>query len=232
MSWNAIKWARKQRVGSSVAKFVLVDLAHYADERGFCWPAQETIAADIESSVDSVQRAIKRFLEPKFLRRIKRKSPDGRRISNGYQLNLNVSTEGGDPNTCGTAPCGSGGGGIGTARYSATEPQRAEEPSRIVRPKYTEEIFKESLRRNLRDTAGGELLKKRLGEKAFNSWLADVVIIGEEEQFLVLEARSRFVANRIAEWYEPQIIECFRTEYPRSTRVRAIVRNDTGPPKV
>lgn len=228
MSWNAIKWARKQRVGSTIAKFVLVDLAHYADEKGFCWPAQETIAANIESSVDSIQRAIKRYLEPKFLRRIKRKSADGRRVSNGYQLNLNFNSEGNDSTSCGMGPCGLDGGGSQAASYGATEPQRVDAPSRTLRPKYTEEIFKESLRRNLRDTAGGELLKKKLGEETFNSWLADVVIIGEEGQFLVLEVRSRFFAVRIAQWYEPRIIECFRDEYPGAVRVKAIVRKGAG----
>ncbi len=228
MSWNAIKWARKQRVGSTTAKAILVDLAHYADQKGFCWPAQETIAINIESSVDSIQRAIKRYLEPKFLRRIKRKSTDGRRVSNGYQLNLNFNSEGKDPNSCGLGPCGSGGNGSGAASYAASEPQRADLPSRTLRPKYTGEIFKESLRRNLRDTAGGELLKKRLGEEIFKSWLADVVIIGQEEQFLVLEVRSRLSAARIAQWYDAQIIDCFRGEYPGSVRTKAIVRKGTG----
>ena len=92
MSWRAIKWARKQRTGSQTAKAVLICLAHHSDDRGFCWPSQETVAAEIESSVDSVQRALKKALVPSFVQRIKRKSSDGRRISDSYRLRAATDT--------------------------------------------------------------------------------------------------------------------------------------------
>ena len=130
MSWNAIKWARKQRVGSTTAKGVLITLALHADETGYCWPSQETIATEIESSVDSIQRALKKHLEPAFVRRIKRKSSDGRRISDGYQLMLGRAPDSVQSKSCGPASCGPVGVGDQAVQSTATEPQTDASPGR------------------------------------------------------------------------------------------------------
>lgn len=220
MSWKAIKWARQQTAGSTIAKFVLVNLAHYADERGYCWPSQETIASDIESSVDSVQRAIKQYLEPRLLHRIKRKSSDGRRVSNGYQLHLSLTS------SSGAAPCGLAADDHHAAETAAAGPQTRASPDRSQRPKYLEDKFNNTSRRSLRDTPSGNRLKKRLGEVVFEAWFADVTIVGERDQLLMLEAKTRFFATRIEQQYEPQIIECFQDDYPGVARLKVSVRRE------
>ncbi|UPJ27077.1 helix-turn-helix domain-containing protein [Bradyrhizobium sp. CW1] len=59
MSWQATAWAAKQITGSASNKLTLLALANYADDKGICWPTQETLANDTEQSIDTVQRRIK-----------------------------------------------------------------------------------------------------------------------------------------------------------------------------
>jgi hypothetical protein len=223
MSWAAIKWARKQRTGSASAKAVLICLAHHADEKGYCWPAQETMAAEIECSVDSVQRALKK-LESRFIRRIKRKSSDGRRISDAYQLHLD---RGPYIEPCGPAPCGLEKDGELAAENPSAEPQIDGSPGSTVRPKYLEENIQESSCRILHSTAGGARLEKRLGKGVFDAWFANVAFVEERNQVLILEADNRFVADRIEQQFDHKILECFRPEYEHSARVRVRVRKKT-----
>jgi hypothetical protein len=229
MSWVAIKWARNQHVGSSTAKAVLLTLALYADETGFCWPSQETIAADIETSVDSVQRALKKHLEPALVRRIKRKSADGRRISDAYQLNLGRRSDGGGSGSCGPAPCGPVDVDHRTAANPVTEPQVVDTPSCTVRPKSTMENIYESSGRPLIATAGGKRLEQKLGEAVFHAWFSDVRFIEQRDQFLILAAERRYFADHIEQQFEYKIIDCFRPEYEQALRVKVTVRKNTNP---
>ena len=48
MSVRAMAWAFEQRVGSPMAKLVLLKLADHADENGECFPSIGRIAADTE----------------------------------------------------------------------------------------------------------------------------------------------------------------------------------------
>jgi hypothetical protein len=226
MSWVAIKWARKQHVGSATAKAVLLTLALYADETGFCWPSQETIAADVEISVDSVQRALKKHLEPAFVRRIKRKSADGRRISDGYQLNLGRRSDGGRTGSCGPAPCGPVDLDHQTATNPVTEPQVVDAPTCTVRPKSTMENLYESSGRPLIETAGGKRLEQKVGKAVFQAWFRNVHFIEQRHQVLVLAANSRYFADQIEQQFETKIIDCFLPEHEQVVRVQAIVRKE------
>ena len=62
MSWQALNWATKVRVGRASAKHVLMVLANYADENGTCFPSQAMLAADTEMSKRAVQDQLD-FLE-------------------------------------------------------------------------------------------------------------------------------------------------------------------------
>jgi hypothetical protein len=228
MSWPAVKWARKQRVGSGSAKAVLVTLSLYADDTGYCWPSQETIAAEIECSVDSVQRALKKNLVPTFVRRIKRKSSDGRRISDAYQLNLGRNADSGRADACGPALCGPADAGLKAAETTPTEPQNASSPDCTLRLKSTEENNYDSSYHRLSATAGGSRLEKKLGKAAFDAWFRNVVFIEQRDEMLVLGTERRFFAQRIEQQFEPDVIKCFQPEYPRAVRVRVILRKDTG----
>lgn len=78
MSWQATAWAEKQKTGSPARKALLLVLGNYADEDGYCWPSQETLAEGCEQSVDSVHRNSKR-LEAAGLITIEKKERRGGR---------------------------------------------------------------------------------------------------------------------------------------------------------
>jgi hypothetical protein len=224
MSWRVIKWARKQRVGSPTAKAVLICQAHHADDNGLCWPSQETIAAEIETSVDSVQRALKKVLVPTFVHRIKRKSSDGRRISDAYRLRFDRAPDEAQPDSCRPAPCGPMDGDARAAKIPVAEPQTGASPDGTVRPKYLEENLQESSCRRISETPGGARLEKKLGKGVYNSWFAKVLFIGVRDQLLTLHAPTAHVAEKIEQWFDPEIVRCFEPEYKQVVRVRVIIR--------
>jgi len=229
MSWPAVKWARKQRVGSQTAKAVLMSMALYADDKGLCWPSQETMASEIECSVDSVQRALKKQLVPSYVKRMKRKSSDGRRISDAYQLRLDRHSDGPHSRSCGPVSCGSAAGNYQTADDGATEPQSDAPPNCTVRPKSIKEKLEESSGRNLATTPGGARLVKRLGKAVFESWFTRVHLVGTQDQTLLLQADNRFIADHVEQQFDHKIVECFRPEYTDVVRVRVVVRKDNSP---
>ena len=220
MSWRAIKWARKQRVGSQTAKAVLICLAHHADDNGLCWPSQETIAAEIETSVDSVQRALKKVLIPTFVHRIKRKSSDGRRTSDAYRLRFDRAPDEAQPDSCGPAPCGPTDGGAQAAKAPIAEPQTSSSPDGTVRPKYLKEQLQESSCRFLRDSPGGARLEKKLGKSTFDTWFSRICFKEERNQVLIFEADSRFVADHVEQQFDHKILECFLPEHKKAVQVR------------
>src|SRR5207245_1513586 len=61
MSWQATAWAEKQKTGSPSRKALLLVLANYANEDGFCWPSQTTLSKGAEQSVDTVHRNARRL---------------------------------------------------------------------------------------------------------------------------------------------------------------------------
>lgn len=77
MSWQATVWAEQQQTGSPARKVILLVLANYADEYGYCYPGQRTIARGTEQSVDTVQRHLKRLETDGFLKRAKRQRAGG-----------------------------------------------------------------------------------------------------------------------------------------------------------
>ncbi len=86
MSVKAISWAYEQNVKQPGAKFVLVSLANYADENGFCYPSQRTIARMTAQSERTVRGHLKQLEEDGFIKRDHRYAADGQRTSDGYDL--------------------------------------------------------------------------------------------------------------------------------------------------
>ena len=81
MSVQAIGWALSVKTNSPSSKLVLVTIANYADENGFCWPSQGLIARQSEQSIDSVQRRLKELVKAGLL-----ECKIRRRQSSLYQL--------------------------------------------------------------------------------------------------------------------------------------------------
>jgi hypothetical protein len=86
MSHRALEMVFAAQVGDADEKHTLTALAHHHNAKtGECYPSQETIAAETERSVDTIQRHLK-SLEKKGLISRKRRYRNGYRTSDSYTL--------------------------------------------------------------------------------------------------------------------------------------------------
>jgi hypothetical protein len=86
MSIEALNWALKQdNIKHSGAKFVLVVLANYADDEGYCYPSRETIASKTSISIRSVQEHLNWLHQEGYISKQNRKT-DSRQTSNLYRV--------------------------------------------------------------------------------------------------------------------------------------------------
>ena len=93
MSNRASAWAWDVDLkGDPLVKFVLVALADQADDYGYCWPSQKTIAKKVCQGERTVRRHIATLRDLGLLTVIRRSSTRGRR-SNGYQLHVGMKLE-------------------------------------------------------------------------------------------------------------------------------------------
>ena len=93
MSNRASSWAWDVDFkGDPRVKFVLVALADQADDYGYCWPSQKTIARKVCQGERTVRRHIATLRGLGLLTVIRRSSTRGRR-SNGYQLHVGMKLE-------------------------------------------------------------------------------------------------------------------------------------------
>ena len=88
MSVQAISWALGCKTEKSSDKFVLVVLANYSDQDGFCWPHVGTIAELTMLSVRAVRRCLTR-LDGAFITVEKQRGTFGQQASSHYFLDLN-----------------------------------------------------------------------------------------------------------------------------------------------
>jgi hypothetical protein len=74
------RWARDQKTGTPATKAVLLTLATYADERGFCFPSQERLAIDTELTDRTVRTALARLELLGLIERHERRSHQSKRF--------------------------------------------------------------------------------------------------------------------------------------------------------
>lgn len=91
MSHWASTWAYEQDVQPCGRKFVLVALANFADEDGFCYPSQERLAEMTGQDVRSVRRHLASLDKEGVIKRRGRRSKTGQRTSDGYTLQAPTS---------------------------------------------------------------------------------------------------------------------------------------------
>lgn len=89
MSWQATKWAIKQKVGNQGRKLLLIVLAEFADEHGYCWPSQGRLAKDTEASLDTVQRQTKKLIADGFVQVERPPKRRGQWQTFRYRLKMN-----------------------------------------------------------------------------------------------------------------------------------------------
>lgn len=86
MSIKAIGWAFDQKVPPTT-KLVLLKLADNANDDGWCWPSQSTLAKHTGLSRKSISRHIKNLSDAGLIE-VKHRQRDGVSLPNHYLLNL------------------------------------------------------------------------------------------------------------------------------------------------
>lgn len=90
MSNKAITWAYAQDVGSCGAKFVLVTLADFADEKNSCFPSHDLLADLTCQSRSGVMKQLHQLEELGLIKSQRRADKKGHRTSNRYVLSMAV----------------------------------------------------------------------------------------------------------------------------------------------
>lgn len=86
MSWAATSWASKVKTGSPAIKLVLLTLANFADDWGYCFPSQKTLAEITECGERSIRRYLDQLESMGIIKRVRRHRGDGARTSDGVYL--------------------------------------------------------------------------------------------------------------------------------------------------
>lgn len=90
MSWQALSWAGKIKVGSPAAKSLLILLANFADEAGECYPTYDKLSEMSELSYRAVQGNIAKLESLGLIERKRDRLPNGTLGVTRYRLCLHV----------------------------------------------------------------------------------------------------------------------------------------------
>lgn len=88
MSFQAQNWANQQKTGHISGRAILMTLANFADENGYCYPSQSRLAEDCECSERTIRQWLDKLEELGFISRIRRNREDGSRTSDLIRLNM------------------------------------------------------------------------------------------------------------------------------------------------
>ena len=91
MSFQAMAWAVKQKVGNATGKAILLMLANYADDAGRCFPSQETLATECECSKRCILDWLQKFEDMGILSRERRHGAGGYRRADVLTLSLSAA---------------------------------------------------------------------------------------------------------------------------------------------
>jgi hypothetical protein len=89
MSVKAMSWAFEQTLKGN-AKSVLLSLANFSDDKGFCWPSHATLAQHAGCSTATVKRALLHLERQGYIAHEHRSRPGRGQTSNCYTLALSV----------------------------------------------------------------------------------------------------------------------------------------------
>jgi hypothetical protein len=68
MSFQAMAWAISQEIPRTCEKFLLVMLANYADQKGYCYPSVDKLSIELSQDRKTIIRSIKSLIEVGLLK--------------------------------------------------------------------------------------------------------------------------------------------------------------------
>lgn len=104
MSWQALDWVRRQRVGHAHSKAVLVQLANLADECGSCFPSHEYLAEQVEVSERTIYDCMKRLETDGYVDGRRDRLDSGRLGLTRYTLRLDREPSSAPPEAASAGP--------------------------------------------------------------------------------------------------------------------------------
>lgn len=129
MSWQALGWATKCRVGDDGEKLLLIMLANYANEDGESWYSQERLSFDTEIPVRTLRRRLQALEEKGFIQITPRRQIDGTKTTSLIRL-ISLPAKSAPNDATGQITIGQNGATTGQNGHSASGQQVAEqEPS-------------------------------------------------------------------------------------------------------
>lgn len=237
MSWQATAWAAKQVTGSPARKALLLALANYADAAGMSYPSQDTLARDTEQSTDTVQRQMKQLAALGLVRIEKRPAVKGQWPGLVYFLALPVA-EMTEPQSAARPEPHSHAARNGRHRAAKATPAvpqntpspcrshvrheqkeqieqraRASAPARAVpaeRPQAIEGSEREPSAFAGPLGAGGEALRRRIGDDRFAAWFSKVTLLSDADGEIVLSAPTSFVRDHITAQFDADLDAAWR----------------------
>ncbi|UYO55696.1 helix-turn-helix domain-containing protein [Rhodopseudomonas palustris] len=248
MSWQATAWAAKQVTGSPARKALLLALANYADAAGMSYPSQDTLARDTEQSTDTVQRQMKQLAALGLVRIEKRPAVKGQWPGLVYFLALPVA-ETTEPQIAARSEPQSHAARNGRHRAAnspVTVPQNTPSPCRTaLRHEQKEQIEPRGRARasaparaaragrpltaegSLRERcghagplgAGGEALRRRIGDDRFAAWFSKVTLLSDADGEIVLSAPTSFIRDHITAQFDADLDAAWRSATPDFRRV-------------
>jgi hypothetical protein len=135
MSVDYISSAFRCSQAPPIARFVLVCLANFADENGYCWPSVGRVSRYCGMDERTVQRSIHHLIEMGELEVVQAGGMiDGKRVSNVYRIKLPLdprhsATGGTAPPVEGVADCRGTGGTAPPPPVAQRHPNHHKEPS-------------------------------------------------------------------------------------------------------
>lgn len=88
MSIDLMSAVWQQGPNETVQRFVLLALANYADQEGYCWPSYSSLAERCAISRSTAMRTVKALETDGWIRRQARQTAAGQPSSNGYFIDL------------------------------------------------------------------------------------------------------------------------------------------------
>lgn len=154
MSFRLMGQALSVKTGSCITKMVLLKLCDNANDKGECWPSQETIADHCEVSRETVNRHIKKLIE-KGIIKAENRSIDGIKTTCRYTIFLDVTES---HNRC-----------DGESLTDVTE-SHINLPEEPIIKENIKEKFKNDVREAWEKLGGNEYMKGRYIHEFFEHW--------------------------------------------------------------
>lgn len=182
VSFKLMAMALDVKTGSPITKLILLKICDNANDAGECWPSQDTIASQCETSRETVNRHIKKLCDVGILIK-KDQTKHGMKTVSKYQVSLDVTES---HNRC-----------DGESHPDVTESHNIEPIIEPIIKENIKEKFKLEVRESWQKLGGPEYLIAPHVHEFFDYWTE----INKTGKLMRFEKQTFFdISKRLATW--------------------------------